>query len=360
MPTSSDDVPTTVQTTTQDEARVPGSTAGRESVAEALRGITDAPAVGVDLGGTNIQIGIVAANGEVLSRAKRKTNAEEGLDAIVGRIVDGIYEACDDSSVAFSDIECVGVGAPGPIDPATGTVLEAVNLRWDNVPLADILRARLGRPVYLDNDVNVAVWGEYTHGAGRGARDLLGAWIGTGVGGGIILGGRLHYGHFFTAGEIGHMITEPGNAPGSRTLEQNCSRTAVVDRIQRLIRANHKSTILQYAKGNDPEKIKSKSVAQAYAAGDELVVEVVDDMAVRLGTALGSFTTMLSLQRIVLGGGLTEAIGQPFVEKVAAAARRNVFPDACRAVEVVASRLEDNAGVVGAAMIAKERAARPA
>jgi glucokinase len=312
------------------------------------------PVVGIDLGGTNMQIGIVDADHSVRSRAKRKTKAAEGLDAVVQRIIDGVEEACRGVDLEVKDLAAVGIGAPGAIDPRKGVVLEAVNLRWTNVPLCDMLSRRLGIPVILDNDVNAAVYGENRLGAGENASELLGVWIGTGIGGGLILGGNLYYGTFFTAGEIGHTTLVPNNPPGSRSLEHNTSRSAIVERIVRLIRANRASIIPSLVNGNLSD-VKSKTIAKAYHAGDELAIEVIDSAADLLGIAIANTVTLLSLGRVVLGGGLTEAMGESLVEKVRHAVRTRVFPDVCRKVEVVGTRLEDDAGVLGAALLASEQ-----
>jgi glucokinase len=312
------------------------------------------PVIGIDLGGTNMQVGIVGADDKLLARAKRKTKAEEGLNAILDRIVQAIEECRRESKVRLTDLAGLGIGAPGAVDPHEGVVLEAVNLRWNDVPLAELLSDRLGIPCFVDNDVNAAIFGENQLGAGQQSDNVLGVWVGTGIGGGLILNRKLYYGHYLTAGEIGHMILFPNNPPGSRSLEHNCSRTAVVERVQKLMRANRKSSILEMV-GGDWDKVRSKTLAKAYQDGDELAIEVVDDSADMLGVAIGSIVTLLSLERVVLGGGLTEAMGQPFVDRVQKQVRRYAFPDRCKRVQVVASELEDDAGLMGAAMIARDR-----
>jgi glucokinase len=313
------------------------------------------PYVGIDLGGTNMQVGVVSADLKMLSRAKRKTKPDEGRDAVIDRIVDAINEACQEAKIALADLGGVGIGAPGAVDPRKGVVIEAVNLRWNDLALADLLTKRLKVRTWLDNDVNVAVLGENRIGAGKGCEHLLGVWCGTGIGAGLILNGSLYYGDAMTAGEIGHTILFPGCPRGSRSLEHNCSRTAVVDRLVRLIRANHPSMIVDEV-GGDLSAIKSKALGKCYEAGDKLVREVIDTTADMLGVGIANAATLLSLQRVVLGGGLTEAVGKPFVDRVQAAARALVFHDALRRLEVVASKLEDDAGVYGAAMIAADRA----
>ena len=312
---------------------------------------------GVDLGGTNMQIGLVSADHKMVARAKRKTKAAEGKDAVIERLVSGIEEACESVKISTQDLAAVGIGAPGVVEPQTGFLFEAVNLRWRDVPLGEILTDRLKVPVVIDNDVNVAVWGENRLGSGENAQNLLGVWLGTGVGGGLILHGRLHHGDFYSGGEIGHMVMFPGNMPGYRSFEQNCSRSSVVDAIVRLISQNHRSIIPELVEG-DLSDIKSKTVAKAYTAGDALTMEVVDRAAELIGIQIAGVVTLLSLGRVVLGGGLTEAIGEPLVERVRKSVRAHVFPEKARDVKVVATKLLDDAGVYGSALLAMDRIGR--
>ena len=313
-----------------------------------------APIVGIDLGGTNMQVGVVSPDDKLLGEAKLKTKAAEGKDAVVARLVEGVQEACANAKIKVSDIAAVGIGAPGAVDPDEGIVLEAVNLGWKNFNVAEVLTKKIGAKTFLDNDVRVAIYGEWVLGAAQGCTDVAGIWCGTGVGGGLILNGKLHYGKFMSAGEIGHTLILPTNSPGSRSLEHNCSRTAVADRIVKLIKAGRKSSISELCEG-DYEKVKSKAIAKAYAEGDELTVEVVDHTAELLGYAAANVVTLLSIERVVMGGGLTEALGKPWVEKIERVCKQIAFPDKCKQAKVVASKLEDHAGVFGAAMIAAHR-----
>ncbi|MEM7756061.1 MAG: ROK family protein [Planctomycetota bacterium] len=313
------------------------------------------PLIGVDLGGTNMQIGVVSPTGVVMSRAKRKTEAAEGRDAVLGRMVSGIEEACEAAGVSVADCSALGIGAPGPIDPDAGIMLEAVNLGWERTPLAQIMQERMSLPTALDNDVNVALYGEWAAGCARGAKNVVGVWVGTGIGGAFILNGAMHYGHFKTAGEIGHMLIFPDNPPGTRSFEHNCSRTALCNRVRSMIEAGKVSVVPELVEGK-MHKIKSRTLAEAFRLGDELVVEMINDAAQRIGVQSAGLVTALSLEKIVLGGGLTEALCDPWTDMIRTAVHQSVYPSACRAVEVVASELEDNAGVVGAALIARDRA----
>jgi len=309
--------------------------------------------VGIDLGGTNMQFGVVDPRHRLLGRDGKKTKVDEGSEAVLDRLVDGVREVCAQAGVKPKDLEGVGIGSPGAIDPANGVVLEAPNLRWNNMPLAQILRKRLGTRVVVDNDVNAAVYGEWKLGAAKGCADFMGVWLGTGVGGGLVFNNRLYAGGFFTAGEIGHMMLVPGAPMGRRSVEQNCSRTAVVDRLVSLIRANHKSRLTDLTKG-DLSQVRSKLVAQAYKDGDKLTRRVIDECAEMIGCHIGSCVTLLSLPLVVMGGGLSEALGEDFVKLVERAARASAFPSRCKDVRVVLSQLLDDAGLLGAALLARE------
>ena len=308
---------------------------------------------GIDLGGTNMQIGIVDEVGTIVARKKRKTRSDKGSDAVLDRIIEGVTEACTAAGISPADLAAVGIGAPGAIDHDAGVVIEAPNLGWNRFPLARTLSSALAdRPIMLDNDVNVAIVGEHQFGAGRGCDDVLGVWIGTGIGGGLILGGKLYHGALGTAGEIGQMILFPTAAIGQRTLEQSCSRKHVVDRMRHLVEDGHPTLLAQLT--DSSARIGAKLVAEAYDKGDELTVTVIDEITTLLGSSIGSVITLLSLPRVILGGGLTEALGQPFVDRVATHVREVVFPKSLSSVKIVPTQLEDDAGLLGAAFMAQQ------
>jgi len=310
--------------------------------------------VGVDLGGTHMQIGVVDANGKIVSRTRDKTRADEGFEAVVDRIANNVREACHGVGASISDIGSVGVGTPGAVDYDRGIVLEAPNLRWNDAPLADALAARLdGTGVDIENDVNAATLGEHRLGAGRATDHLLGVWIGTGIGGGLILGGRLHRGGFATAGEIGHTICHPDAQPACRRLEQLVSRHGISRRLRFLIEANHPSILTELTHGN-LDAIGSAEIAQAYARRDELTVRVVDAACELIGVTIANACTLLSLERVVLGGGIVERMQETLVSRIASVVRRDTFPGRAQAVELVATELGDNAGLLGAAIVARE------
>jgi glucokinase len=343
------------------------------------------PIVGIDLGGTNINVGIVDHTLRVIpgSQVNKKTQAVLGVPVVLDRIAAAVRESLDGAGLTTRGVSSIGIAAAGAVNSASGVVLKGGNLGFTNVPIAAQLKRRLGPRVFVENDVNAAVYGEWVHprGAIVGARDALGVWIGTGVGGGLVLNGRLYSGGFFTAGEIGHTTLILGAPLGRRSLEQNCSRTAISDRLLALIASGHESMLksmvedekkqlLEKARKDVKEKgkltwqfeankiLRSRSISDAYRKGDELTLRVVHEAAELLGTAIAGAVTLLSLPHIVLGGGFTEALGEPWVRAVREATRARVFPPECRRVEVVGTKLKDQAGIIGAALLARDSASR--
>ncbi|MFO0827282.1 MAG: ROK family protein [Phycisphaerales bacterium] len=328
----------------------------------------DAPdlVVGIDLGGSNMSIGVVDENGRVLGRAKRKTKATLGLDAVLSRIVEGVLRACADANVTLGDVRLVGIGAPSGIDVPNGVVIRSGNLGWEDVPLRELLEQGVGRQVVVDNDVNVAAWGEYSIGAARGRRHALCVWVGTGVGGALILNGELFHGTYWTAGEVGQTIVAPNGPPGASTLEQQCSKIGLWTAVRRLLPFHPNSVLHALLReavaedgGGDPmSPLGSSVLAKAYQQDDELATKVIDYSADVLGVAIANWITVLAIDTVVLGGGVTEALGKPYVQRIRKSFERHVFPDVCRKCSLVTGQLGDDAGVIGAAMLARARAAQ--
>jgi len=311
--------------------------------------------VGVDLGGTNMQIGVVDGDNRIVGQARLKTQSTDGVDAVIDRLCEGIESACVGAGVKSRDLGGVGIGAPSPIDAACRIILNAVNLRWRNVPLADLVMSRLGGvATTLDNDVNVAVWGECVLGAGRGYRNVLGVWVGTGVGGGLVLDGRLHHGTFGTAGEIGHLIMLPGGGPASEKLEDHASRSAMERRATHLLRANEPSMMREMVEG-DFEQIRMRHVAEAIRQGDAIAVRLGRHSARMVAIAAANAATLLSLDCVILGGGGAESLGDWYVQEVRRTFDDVVFPDTLRQCAIVPTQLRDNAGLLGAALLARQR-----
>jgi glucokinase len=313
----------------------------------------DAVVAGVDLGGTNIQVAIVDADGRVVGRAKRKTRAVEGRETVIRRLVEAVDRALADGGRGRDALYGVGVGAPSAVDFERGLVIKAGNLGWEDVPLRDMLAKEFGLRVALDNDVNCAAWGEARLGSGRGRGDMLAVWVGTGVGAGLVLGGELWRGPRHSAGEIGQVILFPGGQPGFMTVEDVCSRTGIVNALRRLLPMHPDSLLhrLIEEKADESGSFGSSVIARAYEKDDELARKVVDRSAEFLGIAIANVVTMLAIDAVVLGGGVVEALGDPYVTRVRKSFERAVFPSGLRRIEFAPSRLGDDAGVLGAAML---------
>lgn len=315
--------------------------------------------VGVDMGGTKILSAVVDAEGNILSTAKVPTQAKDGTSIVIDRIADSVEEAIQKSSVPDDTIQAVGIGAPGPLDPETGIVIFAPNLGWKNVPLKTELEARVGFPTFVDNDVNVGTLGEHTFGAGKGIQNLVGIFVGTGIGGGIILNGELFHGASKTAGEIGHIIVKadgPKCGCGRRgCLEALASRTAMTKAFQKAILKKGKKSILKNLTDGDLEQIRSGILAKAVQSKDKLTLKVFKETTKYLGVGIGSIVNFLNPEMIVLGGGVVEALDDKFINDIRKAAKKYALPDTLKGVQIVRAQLGDDAGVLGAAALARQR-----
>ncbi len=310
--------------------------------------------LGIDLGGTNIMAGVVDAGGNVLSRTKRKTRSKIGPQGVIDRITNVAKEATLMAKLTFNDLAGVGIGVPGPVNPATGTVITANNLRWDNIPLADLLAQKMSYkgPIAVDNDVNVGTWGEFKAGAGKPFHDVMGVFIGTGIGGGLVLNKKLYHGHFNSAGEIGLTLLMPNAQLGRRTLEDMASRTSMARLITQLIEANHPSMITELTNGK-LDGIRSKIIYQAIEAKDQVVCRVVREACQYVGVSIANMVTMLSLPCVIIGGGLTEALGDTVIDWVRESFDDAVYPEHLKKCKIIEAALGDDAGLVGAALLAQ-------
>ncbi len=316
----------------------------------------DSYMVGVDMGATKVLIALVDSEGRILVREKRRTKPDKGPDLFIDRIVDGILSAIDGSGISMKRIEAIGVGAPGPLDPDRGVILSAPNLKWTDVPLKDLMEKRLKKPVFVDNDVNMGTLGEYVAGAGQGVSDLVGIFVGTGIGGGLILNGKLYRGFNKNAGEIGHMvILEDGPLCGCGNrgcLEALASRTSIVRDIRSAIESGESSVIPDLVDG-DLSEIRSGVLARALREKDPVAVRVLEGAARHLGVAVANIVNLLSPEVVVLGGGVMEAMGSHLLPIVQDTAKTHAFPQAMKDVRIITAELEDDAAVLGAAELAR-------
>ena len=315
--------------------------------------------IGVDMGGTKILSAVIDAEGNILGTAKVSTKAGRGAVAVIDRIANCIQRAVDKSGVDAASIQAVGIGAPGPLDPATGVVIFAPNLGWRDVPLKTELEARTGFPTFVDNDVNVGTLGEHVFGAGRGIQNVVGIFVGTGIGGGIILQGELFHGASKTAGEIGHIIVKAGGPRcgcGTRgCLEAIASRTAMTKQFRKAILKKGKKSVLSELTGGDLSAIRSGVLAKAVRLNDALTLKVLKKVTKYLGIGIGSIVNFLNPEMIVLGGGVVEALDDTFLDGIRAATKKYSLPNTLDGVQIVRAELGDNSGILGAAALARQR-----
>lgn len=311
--------------------------------------------VGVDIGGTNIVVGTVAEDGSAVHGVRSApTLPEEGPQAVLGRIARlvqaSIGETEKTAGIARERIVGVGIGSPGPLDRTRGVVLLTPNLGWRELPLRDLVSEAVGLPASLDNDANCAIYGEWWVGAARGSQYVVGLTIGTGIGGGIVIDGKIYYGTSGVAGEFGHTTID---STGRRCkcgnygcLEAYASGPAIAARAIEGIETGAE-TRLPVMVGGDLSKITAQTVYEAAKANDEYALEIVRDTAKFLGAGIGNLINIFNPDTVVIVGGVTTAGDQLFVPLRGEVKRRAFKPavDRCR---IVPGELPGTAGVVGA------------
>lgn len=311
--------------------------------------------IGVDLGGTNIVVGAMTADGGTQHAMHTvPTRAELGADAVVERIVQlaerVIAETMATAGVPRSAFLGVGIGSPGPLDREKGLVIFTPNLGWRNFPLRDRVADGLRLTATLDNDANCATLGEWWIGAARGARHVVGLTIGTGIGGGLILDGRLYHGVSDVAGELGHItVDSTGRKCGCGNygcLEAYASGPAIAQRAREALQGGEVSIMPALVDG-DLSRITAVTVFDASHRGDGLAGHVVRDTAKYLGIGVANFLNIFNPEVVVIAGGVTQA-GEALFEPLRAEVRRRAFASAVDACRIVPGALQGNAGVAGA------------
>jgi len=330
------------------------------SVSPAVDGDGSGPAardfaLGLDIGGTKLAAGVVDATGRVHSFALEPSRGEEGPEAVLARLFDLGTRAVAESGLAWSDIGRVGIGCGGPLDVARGVVLSPPHLPgWVDVPVTALAEQAYGRPAVLDNDGTAAAAAEHRYGAGTGTRNLVYLTISTGVGGGIVIDGRLYRGSMGNGGELGHVTTD---CNGRRChgcgrlgcLEAYVSGTSIAERAQEALAERGRDSML--AAIDEPT---AADVAAAARAGDALAQEVWDGTTAALACGLTSIVNLFEPELVVLGGGVTRS-GDQLLEPVRQAVGTTAMSPAGRSAGIVLSALGEQVGVVGAAAIAFEQ-----
>jgi glucokinase len=312
--------------------------------------------IGIDLGGTKILVGVVSGSNRILSRAKRTTPAKEGGPAIVAAMTEGVGEALENAGLTRGEVAAAGIGSPGPLDAKAGVILWSANLNVKEFPIGPELSAALGRPVLVQNDVRVGGYAEFRLGAGRGYRDVIAAFIGTGIGGCLIRGGEIVSGSTGNAGELGHMIVKAGGPRcgcGARgCVEALASKTAIARRVEKAVRKGLPTMLAE--KIARKGRLKSGDLAEAVAAKDLVALKEVQRAAHFLGLGLGGLVNVFGPEIVIIGGGVTGALGDSYVDLVRTAAYSQILSDPRGTIRIDRAALGDDAGILGAALLARE------
>ncbi|HEY0671046.1 MAG TPA: ROK family protein [Longimicrobiales bacterium] len=319
--------------------------------------------IGVDLGGTNIVVGVLpidGGDGRVLALKNEPTESERGAKYVVDKIVLLIEEARAEVVSEYggtrTDFAGIGIGAPGPLNRATGTVIQSPNLGWRNFPLRDLIANAVNLPAVLDNDANCATYGEWWLGAGRNVQTLIGLTLGTGIGGGIVLNGEIFHGVSDAAGEIGHMTIEANGRKcpcgNYGCLEAYASGPAIARRAIEGLEAGVESLLTDLV-GERVEEITAATVYEAVINGDQYANEVMRETAKFLGAGVANVINIFNPEMIVISGGVTKAGDHLFVP-LRSEVRRRAFKSALDACQITAAQLPGTAGVIGAAGVFKK------
>lgn len=311
---------------------------------------------GVDLGGTKIQ-SVVVADGQVVGQARR-TTPRTGAAEVTSEIVLSVHLALESAGADVIDLHAVGIGAPGAVDPVKGTVSKSANVAgfMDEVPLGPAVSGAFrGTPVAIDNDVRMAAIGEHVRGAGRRFHNFLGVFVGSGVGGGLVLENDLRRGSG-NAGEIGHTTVKPGGRQCGcgrfGCLEAYAGRVSIERRARQHVEKGRKTKLFEIMVHKGRDRVTSSVIADAMDQGDRLTIELLDQAVEALGIALANAQNLLDLEAIIVGGGLGDRLGDGFVRRVAHEMQANLrIPE--RPPDVLPTELGDLSGAVGATVMAE-------
>ena len=306
---------------------------------------------GIDIGGTTVKCGLFQTDGELCEKWELVTRTEENGKEILPDVAKAILDKMAEQQIGKDQVSGVGIGVPGPVI-GEREVAVAVNLHWGYTMLADELESLLGGiPVKVGNDANVAALGEMWKGGGEGTNNLIMATLGTGVGGGIIVDGKIITGSHGAGGEIGHACVDPEetescNCGNKGCLEQMASATGIVRLGNKILAECQENTVLE------KDTLSAKTIFDAYKEGDAVAAKIVDKFAGFLGNALAIFACVVDPEVIVIGGGVSKA-GQPLIDAIEKYFRRDAFVT-CKDTPIVLAKLDNDAGIFGAAKLVVE------
>ncbi|NLK94556.1 MAG: ROK family protein [Clostridiales bacterium] len=305
--------------------------------------------IGVDLGGTKISTAISTFEGNILSQTVIPTNANEGEEAVINRIISTIEEVLKGANASPNDVQAIGIGSPGPLDAKKGIIITTPNLPFKNYNVVKPIKDKFNIPTFIDNDANVAAIGEYMFGAGKGKENIVFFTVSTGVGGGAVLNGKAYRGNTSNALEIGHMTVEPNgprcNCGNIGCLEAVASGTAIGKRGQEAVSTNVETSLRKY------DKITSYEVFTEAKNGDEVSKEIVDNALNYLGIGVANAISIFDPEMVIIGGGVSK-VGDILFDTVKAVVKKRCFKSMAESCEIVPAGLGGDAGVMGAVALA--------
>lgn len=309
--------------------------------------------IGIDLGGTNIKVGVVDENYNIVGRSNIKTNLPRPAEEIVDSIVEGVKLACDDAKIAVSDVNSIGIGTPGTANRNTGVVLYSCNLGFNNFSLGGMLSEKLGTEVFVENDANAAAFGEVVNGAGKGYKNVVVITLGTGVGGGIIIDGKIYTGFNFCGAELGHSVIEyNGRQCGcgrKGCFEAYSSATALINFTKEAMEEEKNTKMWEIA--GSIENVDGKTAFDGFRAGDKTATDVVNKYINYLGCGLTNVVNIFQPEVLLIGGGICkegENLTKPLLEYIA---RESYCIDPNCSTKLDIAKLGNDAGIIGAAYL---------
>jgi glucokinase len=318
--------------------------------------------IGIDIGGTNIAAGLVDESGRIIAKLSAPTDVSKGLDFIVDEMADLCMNLIEKTGLSRENVGAVGIGLPGIVNPQSGMVYFCPNLNWRNIPLRDIFSRRINLPVYIGNDANVAAWAEYASGVFKGKENCLFLTLGTGLGGGFILNGKLFTGAHHVGVEPGHMVLVAGgnlcNCGNRGCFERYASASALINMAKEALLGKALlgkalaggKTSLMLEKAGAIEKIDAKCVIDSAKEGDETALDVFEKYANHLALGIVSLINLFDPEIVALGGGVSNA-GEFLLEAVRRHVREHVLFKDLPYAKIVIAALGNDAGIIGAAML---------
>jgi len=311
--------------------------------------------VGIDLGGTNIKIGLFDSELKLISKTSVATKVDMGPNVVIDKMAQTTKKLLAEAGFSLQDVVAVGIGTPGPAKYSEGIIIKSTNMpTFKNVPICRMLKERLGAPIIFDNDANVACWGEYTVGAGKGVKDMVFFTLGTGIGGGIISNGELVHGCDENGAELGHMVIYPDgrkcNCGQRGCVEAYASADSTARRAHEAIEAGAESTLKKVLEKKG--QITSKEVYEHLAAGDKLAKEITDGTAKALAITCINMLHTTEPKRIVFAGGMIAA-GDVLLNRIKDFFNEHIWTLKKELVEICFATLGEDAGIIGAAALAR-------